>query len=115
MCLLRSSGVSEPYRDGPTNSESYFSFISANILFICSTLLLRRTLRFTSSPSVRTLTNSSKASSGPPGMNAEGVFPARSRSPCRRGPPPTDEDIDPSRQAFLALADQEEDVSLDVE
>ena len=30
------------YRGGPTNSESYFSFISANILFICATVLLRR-------------------------------------------------------------------------
>src|SRR5215217_7867563 len=45
--VLRSSGGPEPYRGGPTNSESYFSFSSAKISFICATVLLWRALRFT--------------------------------------------------------------------
>ena len=65
----------ESYRGGPSNSESYFSFISANNLFISATVLLRRALRFTSSPSVRNFTNSSKARSGPPGTKAESTLP----------------------------------------
>src|SRR5215210_6658837 len=67
--VLRSSRDPEPYRGGPTNSESYFSFSSANILF-CSALL-----RFTPSPSVDNLTNSSASRSGPPGMKAISNLP----------------------------------------
>ena len=41
--ILGSSGGPQPYRGGPTNSESYFWFIS-------STVLPRPVLRFVSSP-----------------------------------------------------------------
>lgn len=64
-CLIRGLGgpeKKEAYRGGPTNSESYFSFISA-------TVLPRPVLRFASSPcSVRNWANSSKECSKPPGM-----------------------------------------------
>lgn len=63
--FLASPGASEKreaYRGGPTNSESYFSFISA-------TVLPRPALRPASvSCSVRNWANSSKDRSKPPGM-----------------------------------------------
>src|SRR5215213_9145171 len=65
--VLRSSR--DPYKGGPTNSVSYFSFSSANILFCCAVL------RFTPSPSVDNLTNSSASRSGPPGVKAISNLP----------------------------------------